>query len=280
MNLGELGNELEDVEAKRKSALHGSTTRGAGVPDTIHEGVEEDTFSDKGTWETVKAKQSPPAEQHVLLPVYCQRTNPRTLLSWRTGKITNASGYTAPRTADLRDYSKYERSNYAGSLVNDGINVVDLLEGVIVWHLDLRECTDKPTTMKEGTKLLESAEGHKALLKGRYFCILKAFERHINEVPLYSYDGNGITKKSEYVKKQHVGVRPPHLPAKEYVKQNEYQPLEVETMKDPNEKLHEMTVLHFVEQRSTSFKTRMRIVGKFTPESITRLRKLRADAGC
>lgn len=158
--------------------------------------------------------------------------------------------------------------------------MLDLLEGTIVWHTDIRECSDKPATMKDGTKLLESSEGHKALLKGRYFCILKAFEWHINEVPMYGYEGYGITKKSEYVKNEHVGVRPLHIPAKEYKKQNRYEPLEVESMKDPNEKLSDMTVLHFVEQRSTSFEIRMRIVGKFTPASIARLRKLRTDAGC
>lgn len=49
MSLSELGEELKDVEANRKSALRDSSTCGAGVPDTIHEGVEEDTFSDQGT---------------------------------------------------------------------------------------------------------------------------------------------------------------------------------------------------------------------------------------
>ena len=251
------------------------------LPHTIQENTSEDFDDDTQGWQVAKGKDKPNGHTQIVGPVWGRRiNNALSAANRRTGKTINASGYTAPRTVDARNYAIQGRTHFTGATIFDGINIRDLRVGTIVHHSDLRECHDKDA-MEKGNELFKSPDGQMILRKGRYFVVTKVCEFHLNETPLYTYGKKGILeKKSERVKAQHVGVRPLHVSAKQYQKQNKYPPLEVAQMNDPREVLHEKTVLHFVEQRSTPFDTPMRIVGHLTPDSIERLRKLRADAAC
>lgn len=66
-------------------------------------------------------------------------------------------------------------------------------------------------------------------------------------------------------------MRPQNISPAHYTQQNEYTPLEIGTMRDQSEQLHEKSVLHFIEGHTLSFDTKIRVVGCLTSESITRL---------
>lgn len=279
--------EDDDVDVtKVRSEVHeifgaSASSGGPKVPETIAEEAAIGSEVQTQGWETVRGRDNRDDQKPKLGPVWRRRVGEAfTASNWRAGRTLNASGYTAPKIADARSYARVGRTNYTGAPVGDGVNVADLYPGAIVWHADVRECHDPNATAKDGEELFKSPKGQDIIRKGRYFVITKVCERHYNELPMYGYNRLGITKKHEKIKKQHVGIRPLHVTAAEYKKQNGLAPLEVGVMKDPKEQIHDMTVLHFMEQRSSPFDTPMRLVGYLKPGSVERLPKLQAETGC
>jgi hypothetical protein len=157
------------------------------------------------------------------------------------------------------------------------VPVAELYEGVIIWHMETYESYGETP---DGD-VFYSKDGQKHLRKGRFSVIDSVHTFNLNKLSMFTYNGKGILeKKSEEVKKEHVGIRSPHIPSHQYVQQNTYAPLEIEVMSDNSEVFHEKTVLHFTKRGSVSFDAKIRIVGRLTSESLVRLQELQAQFGC
>lgn len=120
--------------------------------------------------------------------------------------------------------------------------------------------------------------GNLYMINDRIWHINSVHESHFNCSPCYTYTGNGIAKKSDALKKEHIGILPQHMKMEEYKKQNEYDPIEVTYMKTGAEKLSEVCYIHFTQQQSVGLNTAIRIVG-YTKGS-ARIIALRARFGC
>lgn len=223
-------------------------------------------------WQEVKAKEKPEPRPPALASVFRPRQrNALELQDWRSGN--GVPQRDAPGTTN-----SFRRSRFVGARIHYEISVEQVVKGVIIWHMDTRECyNDNP---KSSDDIFKSGDGQSHIRKGRFWYVDSVHEYHINELPIYTYQHKGIAQKSEAVKREHVGIRPLHMSAKDYVQQNNYPPLEMERMNNKKEKLDEMSFLHFTEQRSVSFNTPMRIVGKVVGASNARVAKLRGDHGC
>lgn len=141
---------------------------------------------------------------------------------------------------------------------------------------DSRRCYDQNVDMSLGHHF-RSPSGNLYFDKLRYWCITSVAEAHYNKLAIYTYQGKGLSEESAAVKAQHVGVRPLHIPANEYVPQNDFTPLFVDTMHRKREHLDERSVTNFTAQHSASFEDPTRVVGRVCSKSIARLRFLRRD---
>ena len=197
---------------------------------------------------------------------------------WRTGKgTTNVFGWNAPGRHQIGTRFTGRRTRYGAANIFFGIGVAELSEGVILWHMETRECYDEPA---EGD-IFHSQDGQKHFRKGRFSVVASVHTHSLHRLSMFTYNGKGVLeKKSEELKKEHIGIRPPHIEPDRYIQQNEYAPLEIESMNNHSEQLHERSVVHFTEGNTLSFDTKIRVVGRLTAESIARLRKLRAQFGC
>ena len=283
LSFGKVKEELEVIVENSYTAapkLPSSTTKTKTI--TILEEVGEEGTIESTDWQVVTKKQKSTAAGPAVAPVYRPRGSALASTNWRRGNGTglNASGYTAPRTAGGRSRATSQRTAYTGANIFFGISVGELFTGAIVWHMDTRECYNEGTAT-QGADIFKSDDGQSHIRKGRFWLIESVHEYHFNDLPIYTYNGKGIVeKKSEALKMEHIGIRPPHTAPERYLQQNAYPPLEIESLKDTSEKLHELSVLHFTEQHATSFDTKIRIVGTLKGDSITRVRQLRAQFGC
>jgi hypothetical protein len=196
---------------------------------------------------------------------------------WRSGNgATNSSTWNDPRGPGTGTHRTGRGTHRGVGKIFYGIPLSELMVGVIILHKETRECYDE----KAEGDVFKSNDGQLHFRKGRFSVSEAVHAFTLVKSPMFTYRGKGIEKKNEEVKREHVGVRPLHIPSGQYIQQNKYAPLEVESMNDEFEQLHEKTVLRFTERSTITFDTKVRIVGRLTVESIARLKSLRAKFGC
>ena len=258
-----------------KSTLQ--TTRNEPVP-AQRERREEVGTSEHG-WKQASRKHTRDSSNatHESRPLVQAARTGTHVSNWRSGNTApNSSTWHAPRRTGTATYRTGRGTRRGVGKIFFGIPLSELVVGVIIFHKETRECYYENA---EGD-VFKSNDGQLHFRKGRFSVIEAVHAFTMTTSPMFTYRGMGLEKKNEEVKKEHVGVRPLHVSPDRYVRQNKYSPLEVESMSDEFEQLHEKTILRFTERSTITFDTQVRIVGRLTSESIARLRTLRAQFGC
>jgi hypothetical protein len=255
---------------------HQTTNKAAA---TILENRKKEVGTSEKVWEQAVKNhkhQSSKTTHESRSVVQAARTGARSSY-WRSGNgATNSSTWHVPRVPGTATHRTGRGTRRGVGKIFYGIPLSELVVGVIIFHKETRECYDE----KAEGDVFKSNDGQLHFRKGRFSVIEAVHAFTLTKSPMFTYRGKGIEKKNEEVKREHVGVRPLHIASDQYVRQNKYAPLEVESMNDAFEQLHEKTVLRFTERSTITFDTKIRVVGRLTSESIVRLERLRAEFGC
>ncbi|KAF2171466.1 hypothetical protein M409DRAFT_50902 [Zasmidium cellare ATCC 36951] len=174
------------------------------------------------------------------------------------------------------------RRRYKSRYLGGGFDIDEVTPGAIMFHREVVVNYNDAVAARQAPQVgsmyvFQTNSGHWYIEKGRYFHVIKVFDRHWTECPIYTYQGQGLENKSPQLKEEHVGLKPMHLALDEYEPQNEVQ---VRTMRNPKERLSEKAVIHFTEARSSNFNTRIRAVGFTDGNGVNLIAELRKKMGC
>ncbi|KAK4506386.1 hypothetical protein PRZ48_000116 [Zasmidium cellare] len=126
-----------------------------------------------------------------------------------------------------------------------------------------------------------TANGDWYIEKGRFFFVLNVFANHWTECPIYTYGSRGLhDNMSDALKKEHIGLKPMRISIDQYNQQNEYAPINVRYMQNPNRQLSDKAVIHVTQLRSSNFNTKVEIVAYTDGHAVNRVSSLRTRLGC
>lgn len=132
-------------------------------------------------------------------------------------------------------YSERRRPEHrTGARTRDGIPLSDIRPGVMLFRFDIRPSITN--TKPDDRKLVFDFEGVQWLRKGRYWLVLSFHGDHIIELPIYTFNDQGLKQKSAWAKEFYNSVKPPW--AVDFVNQSpNQQMLEIESLERIDESL-------------------------------------------
>ena len=239
-------------------------------------------------WEVQKEKEK--ACTHELRPVYRLDKNGNIKVASNDVQFTDRGAAQAPQTGGTtskkpkprhRNQTRQTGRTHGGAHITFGINVETIAPGTFLWHWYVGVCYDPDAVTDESKNIyvFSSPNGMRMFQKGGYFMVIDVHEASWNECPMHTYNRAGISNKSADLKKGYVGVIPKHIKPANYKKQNDHPPIVVHSMKDKNGRLQETTVIKFTETNTSTFDTKVEIVGRASEESFKEFMELRRQFG-
>lgn len=173
--------------------------------------------------------------------------------NWNTHRGANAGAQSIRTTRTRRYGASSRRTTYVRGLrTRSGVGFAEQNPGVIVWHWDHRVIHNHGNTSESDPIrkfLIQGPDGGWWIKKGRYWIIVSRTRYTVTEIPLYTYDDEGLKNKINEIKWEYLSVKPIRTTnGRLFSNQNPDNPvLEIASMKREEEEMRATMVARFTE---------------------------------